>query len=95
MRSFAIHIYNNAEAHKNKVEAICEQHGVKIGPLFETLVERMTDEEWAKYANMTKEKKGIGKTVRAKLAKAMTSLDDTKMDAVLAALREQGITLDN
>ena len=94
MRAFVISIYNNAETNKARVEDICEKHGVKIGPLFEAIVEGFTDEDWAKYAALANEKKGIGKTTRAKVAKQLRDLDDYKLQKVLQALQEQGVDLD-
>lgn len=95
MRSFAIHIYNNAETNKAKVDAICEKNGVKIGPLFEAIVENMPEADWARYAELAKSKKGTNKAVRNQLSKQIGKLDEKGLDAVLAALRQQGITLDS
>lgn len=95
MRSFAIHIYNNAEENKAKVEAVCEKNGIKIGPLFEAIVENMPETEWAKYAELAKTKKGASKDLRNKLSKSIGKLDDAGIDAVMAILRQQGVTLDS
>lgn len=95
MRAFAIHIYNNPEENKAKVDRICEQHTVKIGPLFEAIVNNMPDQEWAKYADLAKTKKGASKDIRNKLTKQLGKLDEKGLDAVMAALRQQGIALDS
>lgn len=94
MRSFAIHIYNNAESNKDKVDEICDQHQVKIGPLFEAIVENMSEEEWEKYADLAKAKKGMHKAVRNQLTKSLAKLDEKGLEAVIAALQQQGIELD-
>jgi hypothetical protein len=95
MRSFAIHIYNNAADHKAKVDKLCEHHGVKIGPLFESIVENMPDADWEKYANLAKTKKGVSKDLRNKLSKSLGKLDEKGIEAVMATLREQGVAIDN
>lgn len=93
MRAFSIHIYDNAEEHKKKVEGLCIQNGVKIGPLFQAIIENMTDEEWNKYAELAKTKKDAGKTVRKQLSKTISQLDDKGVEALMKSLKEQGIKL--
>jgi hypothetical protein len=94
MRSFAIHIYNNAVAHKEKVEKICADNEVKIGPLFEAIVEHMTYAEWNRYAELARKKKVVGKNIRGRLTKSIKKLDASELESLLVAMRAQGLVVD-
>lgn len=92
---FAVTIYNNADKHKETIKRVSEQFDVKVGPLLEAILENFTDADWKKYADLAKEKKATVKTARAKLVKQLGSLDDKKLEEVMAALKAQGVALDD
>lgn len=59
---FAIVVNKNPDVVKTRVMAICEKHGVSVSILFEALIDSLTDEQWAEYAQEAlyrKEKKSL------------------------------------
>lgn len=59
---FAIVVNKNPDVVKKKVMAICDKHDVSVSILFEAIIDSLTDEQWAEYAQEAlhrKEKKSL------------------------------------
>lgn len=93
-KPLTIHIYNNAEKHRQKMAEVMEKFGVKTGPLIETIIESFTYEDWEKYSKLTKETRSINNT-KNEFVKAIRGLSEEDISKLLNSVQELGINLNN
>lgn len=71
--------------------AVMQANGVKTGPLIEAIIEHMTDDEWAKYAELVKSSRSS--SPQASLAKAIRGMSDDELAQLLTGMQKLGIEI--
>lgn len=74
---YAIVVNKNVDETKAKVHAICDKHNISVSILFEAVIDGLTDEQWAAFAEVAKIKKAE-KSKDRKLAKLGFTRADVK-----------------
>lgn len=72
---FPITINKNVDEVKAKVHTICSKHNISVSALFDAVVDGLTDEQWAAFADEAQRRKEE-KAVRTKLNRLGYDLKD-------------------